>query len=39
LPVEEQASVSKPYERAKLVATATLRSLKEPVGFRVSFLM
>jgi len=37
LPVEAQAMVSKPFDRAQLIATDTTRSLKELVGFMLSF--
>jgi lysyl-tRNA synthetase class 2 len=39
LPVEAQASVSKPNSRALVEATATTRSLNDHVGFMVSFLI
>jgi len=37
-PVEAQAMVSMPLARAQVTATDTTRSLKELVGFMVSFL-
>src|SRR5437879_7313544 len=37
LPVEAQAMVSNPLARAQLIATDTTRSLKELVGFMLSF--
>src|SRR6266851_349122 len=37
LPVEAHAMVSKPCARAQLIATDTTRSLKELVGFMLSF--
>ena len=39
LPVEAQASVSKPNSSAFVLATATTRSLNDQVGFTQSFLM
>ena len=39
LPVEAQASVSKPNSRALVLATVTTRSLKDQVGLAQSFLM
>ena len=38
LPVEAQASVSKPSSRARVAATETTRSLNECVGLAASFL-
>ena len=37
LPVEAQAIASKPNSRARAMATETTRSLKDHVGFTVSF--
>ena len=39
LPVDAQASVSNPSWRARLLATATTRSLKDHEGLQVSFLI
>ncbi len=39
LPVEAQATVSKPSSIARASATETTRSLNECVGFAVSFLI
>ena len=39
LPVEAQATVSKPSSMARARATDTTRSLNECVGFAVSFLI
>ena len=38
LPVDAHAMVSKPFALAQLMATDTTRSLKELVGFMLSFL-
>jgi hypothetical protein len=39
LPVEAQATTSKPSSRARAIATETTRSLNECVGFAASFLI
>src|SRR3954468_2918881 len=39
LPVDAHAATLKPSSRALLSATETTRSLKDPVGFSVSFLI
>src|SRR5947209_15267609 len=38
-PVDAQAATLKPSSRPRASATDTTRSLNEPVGFRVSFLI